>query len=370
MEKNLDLNLRLTKLEESYFALSSHLDGERVLRKVEDDKCKQICDFLAKQIIDIKEKDSSQLFNKLFSSLKIELLNSIDAKIESKILENKKNLDIQYINNIEKIKGNKSFNNNELLFSPKSEMNKIYKYVEDINHKYDEQILSINHKIDEIYNNNMNIKLENDTLLNKLNDLNISLNHLNEEQQNFINNIHNDIKEEIFIINSNLEKRINNIEKYKNEQVQYNSDNINISSLKSDFDSLSNNYLREIEELKNNLMKENDIKEKEIACFEQHFIEEYENFTKFINEVLNQNINHIKAINEYIASDLEIVKNKNQYLEETLLKLRSDIYDSLEKNIKYVLDKIHLYMDSKSEEKNTQENIIIQENNKVTDESN
>jgi hypothetical protein len=50
-------------------------------------------------------------------------------------------------------------------------------------------------------------------------------------------------------------------------------------------------------------------------------------------------------MNEYLNSDIEIIKNKNQYLEETLLKMREDVYDSLEKNVKYVLDKIHSYLE-------------------------
>ena len=90
------------------------------------------------------------------------------------------------------------------------------------------------------------------------------------------------------------------------------------------------------------------MKNKEISNFEQHFLLEYENFTKFITDILNQNIDKIKSMNEYMNSDIEIIKNKNQYLEETLLKLREDVYDSMEKNIKYVLDKIHSYLEIQS----------------------
>jgi hypothetical protein len=59
---------------------------------------------LAKQIIEIKEKQPNESFNEVFLSLKEELINTIDRKIDSKILENKKQLELQYINNIEKIK--------------------------------------------------------------------------------------------------------------------------------------------------------------------------------------------------------------------------------------------------------------------------
>lgn len=118
--------------------------------------------------------------------------------------------------------------------------------------------------------------------------------------------------------------------------------------IKNDFSSLSNNYLREIDEMKKNLNKQNALKDKEISNFEQHILEEYENFTKFITNILNQNVDKVKSMNEYLNSDIEIIKNKNQYLEETLLKMREDVYDSLEKNVKYVLDKIHSYLDAQN----------------------
>ena len=46
-------------------------------------------------------------------------------------------------------------------------------------------------------------------------------------------------------------------------------------------------------------------------------------------------------MNEYLNSDVEIIKNKNQYLEEAILKLRSEFYDSMDKNYKYILDKMN-----------------------------
>ena len=56
MNNNSNINLRLTKLEELFFSLSAHLEGERVLRKEEDEKCKQLCDLIAKQLIQIKRQ--------------------------------------------------------------------------------------------------------------------------------------------------------------------------------------------------------------------------------------------------------------------------------------------------------------------------
>ena len=149
MEQTTNIKMRLTKLEESYFSLSAHLEGERVLRKVEDDKCKQLCDFLAKQIIDIKEKQPSESFNESFLSLKDQLINIIDTKIDSKLIENKKQLEMQYINNIEKINKNKTIENFESkkldneFGQYRSELNSLYKKVEYIDNMYDQKMKEI-----------------------------------------------------------------------------------------------------------------------------------------------------------------------------------------------------------------------------------
>ena len=360
MGQTSNLNMRLTKLEESYFSLSAHLEGERVLRKVEDDKCKQLCDFLAKQIIDIKEKQPTESFNESFLSLKEQLINIIDTKIDSKLIDNKKQLEMQYINNIEKINKNKaieSFESKKLdnEFSQyRSELNSLYKKVEYIDNMYDQKMKEISNKIDDIYSKNSNFIIENDNLINRLNELNIIIKQLQQDQRNNLNKINNDFQEQINIINNSIESKINNIHiKALNNEQKKNSDlntiDTNLCLLKNDFSSLSNNYLREIDEMKKNLNQQNALKDKEISNFEQHILEEYENFTKFITNILNQNVDKVKSMNEYLNSDIEIIKNKNQYLEETLLKMREDVYDSLEKNVKYVLDKIHSYLESQND---------------------
>ena len=384
-----ELNMRLTKLEESYFSLSAHLEGERVLRKVEDDKCRQICDFLAKQIIEIKEKQPNESFNEVFLSLKEELLNIIDRKIDSKILENKKQLELQYINNIEKINKTKTIDtlDNKKIDTEfnqyRYELNIINKKLEEINKIYDTKIKDMSKELENIHNiNNSNI-LEKSDLITKINDLNVVLNKLEVEQKNELVKIKNSVKEELDIMNNNIESKINNIHikninnehknKNKNNNYDYDLNNIdnNLSLLKSDFDSLSSNYLKEINDLKKFLNKQDNAKNKEISNFEQHFLEEYENFTKFITDILNQNVDKLKSMNDYMNSDIEIIKNKNAYLEETLFKLRMDIYDSLENNVKYVLDKMHSYFDIQSESgkmssnNDNNDNIENNQNNKI-----
>ena len=328
--------IRLTKLEESYYSLSAHLEGERTLRKLEDDKCKQLYDFLSKQILEIKEREPIKNFNEVFFNLKEELMNLIEMKIDSKILENKKQLEMQYINNIDKINLNKNLlsdNCDKEIKQNKYEIEKTNKTIETMNKTFDKKLEEISDQIKELYDFNQ-------TLSNKIKEVDTILSSF----QSDLNKIKKEVKKEIEEINNNINNKIysikNNIIYDKNNNDLINIDN-NLSLLKSDFDSLSNNYLKEIYDLKNDLNQQNELKEKEMENFEQHFITEYENFTKFITDILNQNTDKIKSMNDYMNSDIEIIKNKNKYLEETLLKLREDVYDSIKQNIKYVLDKIH-----------------------------
>ena len=341
---NTNINLRLTKLEEFYLSLSAHLEGERVLRKEEDEKCKQLCDLIAKQIIEVKETLPNESFTKRFASLKEQLLNMIESKIDEKMIQNKNKLEAQYIN----IKTNEESYNKKLdneLNHYKFELNNINKRLEFIENTYNKKIKDISNKIEEINNNQNNLRIFNNDLMNKINNINIKINQI-EQNKKF--DVNNKIK--------NLEDKIEDMhlmhkENEEKNNIDLNSINSNLAFLKNDFSSLTENYMKEIEEIKNNLNKQNNLKNKEITNFEQHVLGEYENFTKFITNILNQNIDKIKSMNEYLNSDVEIIKNKNQYLEETLLKLREDVYDTLKKNSKYILDKMYSYFNLQTDNK-------------------
>lgn len=69
-------------------------------------------------------------------------------------------------------------------------------------------------------------------------------------------------------------------------------------------------------------------------------------------------------MNEFLNSDVEIIKNKSQYLEETLLKLREDIYDTLKKNSKYILDKMHSLFNFQINNKDINNNLSNEKNEK------
>ena len=65
--------------------------------------------------------------------------------------------------------------------------------------------------------------------------------------------------------------------------------------LKNDFSNISEKFIKEIEVIKIKLEKYNNIKNKESAKFEEHTLGEYESFTKFITNVINQELYKIKC---------------------------------------------------------------------------
>jgi len=329
--ENSNLNLRLTKLEEFCLSLSAHLEGERVLRKEEDEKLKELCDMIAKQLIEMKDihiqqNESSPQIPQMFSEIKDQMLNIIDSKIEEKLIDNK--------NRLEEEKQENYFDSKIDEFNLyRAELDKRIDILENENNK---KINDIYSKIEEMDIFQNNLKIFNNEVGKKIDYLNEIINRIDEDKNiddNRIKNIENKIK--------NIS--LNYKEKEDKNDIELNNINNNLNFLKNDFTNISEKFIKEIEEIKNKLEKYNNIKNQEIANFEDHILGEYENFTKFITNVLNQELDKIKSMNEFLSSDFEIIKNKNQYIEETLPKLREDLYDSLKKNYKYVLDKMNSY---------------------------
>ena len=326
---NIDMNFRLTKLEEFCLSLSAHLEGERVLRKEEDQKCRQLYEIISNQIKEIKETQPNESFNKRFITLKDQLINMIDSKIDEKMIENKNILENQYMN----IKASEEtiIKKQENVFNHyKFELNNLNKRIYLLENNYNKRINEISFQIEEITKIINNMKICNNDLNNRINEINNNMNKLDKGDIRKIKILENNIKD----INLNYK------EKEEKNEIDLNNINENLSYLKNEIGSISEKYLNEIEEIKTNLINQKEIETKEMSNFEQHLLGEYENFTKFITNLLNKNIEKIKSMNEYLNSDVEIVKNKNKYIEETLLKLREDVFDSMDKNSKFILDKM------------------------------
>ena len=347
-----NISLRLYKLEGFYSSLSTQLKGEISLRQVENEKSYHFCEYLKKQY-ENKNKQTEDLIKKKLESLKTNINNYIDFKINEKFINEKNQMEKFSINNIEKLNQINNLDNttNKKYLCEfeqyRAELNKITEKIGVFENLFVGQIEEISAKIEEIIQNMNNLKINDDQLFIKMNDVTTAFNSLKEEKNNNIKQINNEIKEQINNLNNSIDSKINNMSSKQNEERSFNDVNSisnDLNYLKNDFNSLSNNYLREINEVKKDFNEQNKIKDKEINNFEQHLLNEYEKFTKFITGILNQNVDKIKSMNDYLNSDIDIIKNKNQYLEDTLIKLREDIYDSIEKNSKFIMDKIHTYL--------------------------
>ena len=348
---NHDMNLRLTKLEEFCLSLSAHLEGERLLRKEEDQKCRQLCELISNQIMEIKDTQPNESFNKRFVSLKEQLVNMIESKIGEKMIENKNRLESQYIH-IKAGEESKIKKQENVFNHYKFELNNLNKRIDFLENNCNKRIKEIDNKIEDIIKVVNSLKIFNNDLTNKINDINNRINKIEKEELSKIKILANNIKD----IN------LNSKENEEKTSIDLNNINENLSYLKNEFKTISEKYVNEVEEIKNNLKNQKDIENSEITNFEKHLLGEYENFTKFMTDILNQNIDKIKSMNEFLNSDIEIVKNKNKYIEETLLKLREDVYDSINKNSNFILDKMKTHFNNQIGFKscnfeNTKENI-------------
>ena len=331
-----NINLRLSKLEDLYLSLSTHLEGERILRKEEDEKCKQICDIISKQLLEIKETQPNESFNKRFSTLKDQFLNLIDSKIDEKFIEKKNKIEAQYI---EQRKEENLFNKKmeEEFNHYKFELNNLNKRLELLENLYNKKLKEISIKLDkieEIGSLQNNLRIFNNDINNKIGMMNEKINDIEKEKNlddNRLKILENKIK------NISLDDKEN---KEKND-LELKAINNNLDFLKKDFSSFTEKYLKEMENIQNKLDNQNIIKNKEIANFERHVLDEYENFTQFLTKILNQEIDKMKSMNEFLNGDVNIIKNKNKYLEEALYKLRDELFDSQEKNYKYLVNKMN-----------------------------
>ena len=175
---NIDISFRLTKLEEFYLSLSAHLEGERVLRKEEDQKCRQLYEIISNQIKEIKETQPNESFNKRFISLKDQLINMIDSKISEKMMENRNILESQYM----QIKASEEsiIKKQENVFNHyKFELNNLNKRIDVLENSYNNRINEISYQIEEITKLINNMKIYNDDLGNKIEEKNYN-NRINE----------------------------------------------------------------------------------------------------------------------------------------------------------------------------------------------
>ena len=92
--------------------------------------------------------------------------------------------------------------------------------------------------------------------------------------------------------------------------------------------------------LKENLHTQLNSQNKEINHFQHNIITEYESLSKKLHNTLADRENTIKNMYEYTNGDIELIRSRNQYIENSINKLRSDIYDSIKQTEMFLLQKM------------------------------
>lgn len=324
---------RINKVEELCLSLSTQLKGEIILRKDEDQKFSQLGDILTQQIYDIKNNSLGKNFNQQYEIFKKEICNVVDYKIKEL--------------NGSNIKSKCSKIDSKAKIPSESQtLNNIFQKLKNIENIYDGKIAEVSKKIEDIEYNNKILNNNINELYHKIEEINIILNNIKQNNFNENSVLNNEIEEKIHIIKLNIHDELKQLETRQRESnsLELNNLTCEMNYLKNDIKSLFDNYLNEIDKFKKITKEQNMINQKEISEFEQHILREFENFTKFESENINKCAGQIKTSHEFFDSDLNIIKNKTQYLEETVLKLREEIFESIENTDKYLIDKIHSYL--------------------------
>ena len=124
--------------------------------------------------------------------------------------------------------------------------------------------------------------------------------------------------------------------KYQNLLIQSEK---NVTEIKNKIQTVDDELNKKMRQLKETLIKQLNTQNKEIDHFETHILSEYENFMKIVRISNEENITKMKSYFEYSKEDVELIRNKNTYIENSVNKLRSDIYNTIQETEKFILSK-------------------------------
>lgn len=78
---------------------------------------------------------------------------------------------------------------------------------------------------------------------------------------------------------------------------------------------------------------------KEIDHFESHILTEQSSFINLAKSTNEEHINKLRSIVSYLTSDVDLLRNKCDYNDNSIHKLRSDVFNSLQLTEEFVLNK-------------------------------
>lgn len=149
-----------------------------------------------------------------------------------------------------------------------------------------------------------------------------SVNDSIDQVRNIINRLSSDIQANGLIIN-NQTKSIESIRSELSEQIKALDKALNYkmkSTAESVYDIVGNFN-------------------KEIDHFEFHILTEQSSFINLAKRTNEEHINKLKSIVSYLTSDVDLLRNKCDYNDNSIHKLRSDVFNSLQLTEEFVQNK-------------------------------
>lgn len=340
---------KITKIESALYEISKQLNSEILSRKHFEENSKKNENFLHQKINNLESTFShydveiSKTFENLHNNISndmniknnalIKYLESFKASYPNNLKYNINDADV--LINQPNVKYDKYIKNEFMQY--RTELNSLLTKLSFTEINFDKKFEDLSKEIQELKQDISLIRSTIDdisTHYTSLEDTNIQFK--SEVESNF-----KQINEQLTkIINLNITKQgelLNSLSsKYQNLLIQSEK---NVTEIKNKIQTVDDELNKKMRQLKETLIKQLNTQNKEIDHFETHILSEYENFMKIVRISNEENITKMKSYFEYSKEDVELIRNKNIYIENSVNKLRSDIYNTIQETEKFILSK-------------------------------
>ena len=193
------------------------------------------------------------------------------------------------------------------------------KKLDEIISKFSNDLTELQKQIQIINNENEQLKtfrIQTISEINKMKDNNIQKDNSYENFVKKMDNILLELSSKIRNYDDLFRNQINNYELMKNE-------------IDNELKEMNNNIKKNNKEIIENNKNKIDNYNKEIEHFENHIFNEHDKFVKFIQNYCNEQNSSMKKLFDYTNEDIDILKSKTENLENSLNKLRTDIFKGI-----------------------------------------
>ena len=365
---------KISTLEENILILANQLNAEIASRKLMEEKTVRTDEYLHKKIDSLSsyfkhyDVEISKNFEKLHYDITNDMnnknnhlidyiqtnndsiINQTNKSITATNISNSNNINHSNLNPLTSINPNFTSYIDKEFKQYRTELSNLITQMNSIEINTDNQIKVISSQIKNLQNDVTFLRSNIESILNKNNTYeNTQISFQSEINSNFkniyeaLNKINKDNHEE-------KEEKLKAIVCEQNKKNEFFEKTITDMLNKIQLFSVDlNNKLRL---LKENLHTQLNNQNKEINHFQHNIITEYESLSKKLHNTLADRENTIKNMYEYTNGDIELIRSRNQYIENSINKLRSDIYDSIKQTEMFLLQK----MDNTSKELATNAN--------------